>query len=146
MQPFQSNSLGNMNQTKNEETHKSAEEASSQKGETKDNLFRYTKKFSAAEKSINKIVKDEHFKDFLARVELGQKFNLAKGAYIKYLGGGVRGFDKLFKNTFAAQETTDLIFYGPVIFSENNSWPFPSISISYFSLTRSSISGYYKLS
>ena len=113
MQPFQSNSLGNINQTKNEGTHESAEEASSQKWETKDNLFEYTKTFSAAEKCINKIVKDEYFKDFLARVELRQKFNLAKGAYIKYLARLAGGFYKFFKNTFAAQETIDL----------NISWP-----------------------
>ena len=113
MQPFQSNSLGNINQTKNEGTHESAEEASSQKWETKDNLFEYTKTFSAAEKCINKIVKDEYFKDFLARVELRQKFNLAKGAYIKYLARLAGGFYQFFKNTFAAQETIDL----------NISWP-----------------------
>lgn len=141
MQPFQSNSLGNMNQTKNEETHKSAEEASSQKGETKDNLFRYTKKFSAAEKSINKIVKDEHFKDFLARVELGQKFNLAKGAYIKYLGGGPVGFYKFFKKDFAAKKNIHLNISWPVVFSENISPPLSSILVSYRRLTYSSISG-----
>ena len=36
------------------------------------------KTFTAAEKWINKINKDEHFKDYLAREEIRWKFNLAK--------------------------------------------------------------------
>ena len=36
-----------------------------------------------------------------------------KGAYIKYVGGGTRGFYKFFRRFFVAQETIDL----------NISWP-----------------------
>ena len=36
-----------------------------------------------------------------------------EGAYIKYVGGGPRGFYKFFKKNFVAQETIDL----------NISWP-----------------------
>ena len=39
-----------------------------------------------------------------------QKHNLraAKGAYIKYVGGGLEGFTNFSKKKFVAQETIDL--------------------------------------
>ena len=66
-----------------------------------------------------------------------------KGAYIMYVWGGPEGFTNFSKN-FLAQETIDhRLFHGPVIFSENISWPLPSILVSYLRLTCSSISGKY---
>ena len=69
---------------------------------------------------------------------------LYKASYIKYVGGeggrGGGGFYKFFKRNFVAQETIDLNIYGPVSFSENSSWPLPSILVSYLSLTCSGIS------
>ena len=39
------------------------------------------KTFTAAEKWINKVNKDEHFKDYFAREEIRWKFNLAKAPW-----------------------------------------------------------------
>ena len=66
-----------------------------------------------------------------------------KGAYIMYVRGGPEGFTN-FSKKFVAKETIDhRLFHGPVIFSENISWPLPSILVSYLRLTCSSISGKY---
>ena len=61
--------------------------------------------------------------------------------HIKYVGGGAQGvgaegFTIFSKKKFVAQEIIDLN-----IFSENISWPLPSILVSYLRLTCSSISG-----
>ena len=68
---------------------------------------------------------------------------MIKGACIKYVGeGGGEEFYKFFKKKkkkIVAQETIDLNFSWPSTFSENISWPLPSILVSYLRLTCSSI-------
>ena len=55
--------------------------------------------------------------------------------------GGPEGFTNFPKKCSQPSKTQTYIFQGPLIFSENISWPLPSILVSYLSLTCSSISG-----
>ena len=64
----------------------------------------------------------------------------AKGAYIKYVGGGDGGFYEFFKKCFVAQETIDLNISWPINFFRKY-FMAPPILVSYLRLTCNSISG-----
>ena len=61
MQRFQSHSLGNINHLNREEFIKTLERIVARRGRLHKTYSDDTKRFTAAEKSINKIKKDEQF-------------------------------------------------------------------------------------